>query len=63
MTTTCSIPLGPTSCGGPAGSMRQPSAYRRARDLTDNTVEQSFLGRRLDELAASFDEPGSTVSR
>ncbi len=39
------------------------TAYRRARDLTDNTVEQSFLGRRLDELAASFDEPGSTVSR
>ena len=38
-------------------------AYRRARSLTDNTVEQSFLGRRLDELARSADDPTSTVNR
>jgi RNA polymerase sigma-70 factor (ECF subfamily) len=38
-------------------------AYRRARDLTDNTVEQSFLGRRLDELARSADDPTPTVNR
>ena len=38
-------------------------AYRRARSLTDNTVEQSFLGRRLDELAHSADDPAPTVNR
>ena len=38
-------------------------AYRRARSLTDNTVEQSFLGRRLDELARSADDPTPTVNR
>jgi RNA polymerase sigma-70 factor (ECF subfamily) len=26
-------------------------AYRLAHDITDNSVEQSFLARRLDELA------------
>jgi RNA polymerase sigma-70 factor (ECF subfamily) len=39
------------------------SAYRRARSLTDNTVEQRFLGRRLDELARSADDPTPTVNR
>ena len=38
-------------------------AYRRARSLTDNTVEQSFLGRRLDELDRSADDPTPTVNR
>ncbi|HWF21194.1 MAG TPA: DUF6596 domain-containing protein [Acidimicrobiales bacterium] len=38
-------------------------AYRRARSLTDNAVEQSFLGRRLDELARSADDPTPTVNR
>ena len=32
-------------------------AYRLARHLTDNTVEQSFLGRRLDELAGAGEPP------
>ncbi|HEX3567992.1 MAG TPA: RNA polymerase sigma factor [Acidimicrobiales bacterium] len=39
------------------------TAYRRARSLTDNTVEQSFLGRRLDELAGAADEAAATVNR
>lgn len=38
-------------------------AYRRARSLTDNTVEQSFLGRRLEELARSAEDPTPTVNR
>jgi RNA polymerase sigma-70 factor, ECF subfamily len=38
-------------------------AYRRARDLTDNSVEQSFLVRRLDELAVSLGDPTPRVTR
>ncbi|HEX4246054.1 MAG TPA: RNA polymerase sigma factor, partial [Acidimicrobiales bacterium] len=38
-------------------------AYRRARDLTDNSVEQSFLVRRLGELAVPLDGTPPGVSR
>jgi RNA polymerase sigma-70 factor (ECF subfamily) len=39
------------------------SAYRRARSLTDNSVEQSFLARRLDEIAVAAADQAPGVTR
>jgi RNA polymerase sigma-70 factor, ECF subfamily len=38
-------------------------AYRLARDLTDNAVEQSFLARRLDEIATAAGDQAPSINR
>jgi len=38
-------------------------AYRLARDLTDNAVEQSFLARRLDEIATAASDQAPSINR
>jgi RNA polymerase sigma-70 factor (ECF subfamily) len=38
-------------------------AYRLARELTDNAVEQSFLARRLDEIATAAGDQAPSINR
>ena len=50
--TTSATPPAPTCCAGWTAATRRAAAYRRARELAGNPVEQSFLDRRLAELHA-----------